>query len=207
ISNSSPDTDYKKFLTRNELEKRQTSNDRPLLENNRFRIIFYVRIADDPTGVLWHDYRGYSSLKQTGYIGLATLDACRYLNPLLEVLLHIKPLRDAVGKAGGAEFDTQHMLTLALSEIFTNIRSGMPPISAIKVLNTLEALGIKPPENTELDSFTGQILQNITSSLQTIVPESNIDSLIGGKIRKTSQRLQASKSSSSIFKHFRGPDM
>ena len=71
-------------------------HDRPLIENDEVNITAYVRVLKDPTGVLWHNFEGYDSKKETGMVGLKNQGATCYLNSLLQSLYFTNAFRKAV---------------------------------------------------------------------------------------------------------------
>ncbi|KAK5071922.1 ubiquitin-specific protease ubp15 [Lithohypha guttulata] len=72
------------------------NHDRPLIENDEAKMTAYVRVIKDPTGVLWHNFDGYDSKKETGMIGLKNQGATCYLNSLLQSLYFTDAFRKAV---------------------------------------------------------------------------------------------------------------
>lgn len=66
---------------------------RPLLENGTANITAYVRLVEDETGVLWHNFINYDSKKETGYVGLKNQGATCYLNSLLQSLYFTNAFR------------------------------------------------------------------------------------------------------------------
>ena len=71
-------------------------HERPLVENDEAKVTAYVRIFKDPTGVLWHNFEGYDSKKETGMVGLKNQGATCYLNSLLQSLYFTNAFRKAV---------------------------------------------------------------------------------------------------------------
>lgn len=71
-------------------------HERPLVENDEAKVTAYVRVFKDPTGVLWHNFDGYDSKKQTGMVGLKNQGATCYLNSLLQSLYFTNAFRKAV---------------------------------------------------------------------------------------------------------------
>ena len=67
--------------------------DRPLVENDTANISAYVRVVEDETGVLWHNFNNYDSKKETGYVGLKNQGATCYLNSLLQSLYFTNAFR------------------------------------------------------------------------------------------------------------------
>jgi len=66
---------------------------RPLLENEEANMTAYVRIVEDETGVLWHNFTNYDSKKETGYVGLKNQGATCYLNSLIQSLYFTNAFR------------------------------------------------------------------------------------------------------------------
>lgn len=66
---------------------------RPLIENDAANITAYVRLVEDETGVLWHNFTNYDSKKETGYVGLKNQGATCYLNSLLQSLYFTNAFR------------------------------------------------------------------------------------------------------------------
>jgi ubiquitin carboxyl-terminal hydrolase 7 len=69
------------------------NSDRPLVEDETANITAYVRIVEDETGVLWHNFNNYDSKKETGYVGLKNQGATCYLNSLLQSLYFTNAFR------------------------------------------------------------------------------------------------------------------
>jgi ubiquitin carboxyl-terminal hydrolase 7 len=69
------------------------NGDRPLIENECANISAYVRVVEDETGVLWHNFNNYDSKKETGYVGLKNQGATCYLNSLLQSLYFTNAFR------------------------------------------------------------------------------------------------------------------
>ena len=74
-------------------------SDSPLVENDRAKITAYVRVVEDETGVLWHNFNNYDSKKETGFVGLKNQGATCYLNSLLQSLYFTNAFRK-VGPPG-----------------------------------------------------------------------------------------------------------
>jgi ubiquitin carboxyl-terminal hydrolase 7 len=70
--------------------------DRPMIENNSAKLTAYIRVVNDPTGVLWHSFVNYDSKKETGMVGLKNQGATCYLNSLLQSLYFTTAFRKAV---------------------------------------------------------------------------------------------------------------
>lgn len=81
---------------RRAFQQQWDNHERPLVENGEAKVTAYVRIFKDPTGVLWHNFEGYDSKKETGMVGLKNQGATCYLNSLLQSLYFTNAFRKAV---------------------------------------------------------------------------------------------------------------
>jgi ubiquitin carboxyl-terminal hydrolase 7 len=68
-------------------------SNRPLCDNDTANISAYVRVIEDETGVLWHNFNNYNSKKETGYVGLKNQGATSYLNTVLQLLYFTNAFR------------------------------------------------------------------------------------------------------------------
>lgn len=75
---------------------------RPLCENDTANITAYVRLVEDETGVLWHNFANYDSKKETGYVGLKNQGATCYLNSLMQSLYFTNKFRKVISIFGCA---------------------------------------------------------------------------------------------------------
>ena len=88
------DWGFTRFLeTRKMFNTAWEGADRPLIENDCANISAYVRVVEDETGVLWHNFNNYDSKKETGYVGLKNQGATCYLNSLLQSLYFTNAFR------------------------------------------------------------------------------------------------------------------
>lgn len=62
-------------------------------QSRRMNITTYIRLVEDETGVLWHNFNGYDSKKETGYVGLKNQGATCYLNSLIQSLYFTNAFR------------------------------------------------------------------------------------------------------------------
>jgi ubiquitin carboxyl-terminal hydrolase 7 len=60
---------------------------------NETNITVYLRVINDKTGILWHNFKDYDSRKNTGYAGLRNQGATCYMNSLLQSLYFTNAFR------------------------------------------------------------------------------------------------------------------
>lgn len=66
---------------------------RPMVEGGAANMTAYVRVVEDETGVLWHNFTNYDSKKETGFVGLKNQGATCYLNSLIQSLYFTNAFR------------------------------------------------------------------------------------------------------------------
>lgn len=87
------DWGFTKFLESRRMYGIWDNANRPMIENDTANITVYVRIVEDETGVLWHNFNNYDSKKETGFVGLKNQGATCYLNSLLQSLYFTNAFR------------------------------------------------------------------------------------------------------------------
>lgn len=87
------DWGFTKFLESRRMYGIWDNANRPMIENDAANITVYVRIVEDETGVLWHNFNNYDSKKETGFVGLKNQGATCYLNSLLQSLYFTNAFR------------------------------------------------------------------------------------------------------------------
>lgn len=98
----------------------------PMISNNKVNFTVYLRILNDPTGVLWHNMSNYNSKKATGFTGLKNQGATCYLNSLLQSLYFTTAFRHAVFQI--PTDDDSSTIPYALQRIFAGLHSSEDPV-------------------------------------------------------------------------------
>ncbi|OAA66976.1 ubiquitin hydrolase [Niveomyces insectorum RCEF 264] len=90
------DWGFTRFVELRRMLHKWEGGSRPMVENETVNITAYVRVVEDETGVLWHNFVNYNSKKETGYVGLKNQGATCYLNSLLQSLYFTNAFRKAI---------------------------------------------------------------------------------------------------------------
>ncbi len=143
--------------------------DSELINHKRLNITSYVRIIDDFTGVLWHDFIDYDSKKSTGYVGINNQGATCYLNSLLQSYYFTKKFRKKVYQIPTQDeikFDLDSFreyleqpksVSLALQRIFYNLQTSDKPIDTMELTDSFGW--------TSADAFTQHDVQEMNRIL------------------------------------------
>lgn len=96
------DWGFTRFTELRKIYQVQEGQSRPILEGDQAEITVFVRVLEDPTGVLWHNFvkcacprsrtlatsltrpHSYDSKKETGFVGMKNQGATCYMNSLLQ---------------------------------------------------------------------------------------------------------------------------
>ncbi|KAI8150412.1 cysteine proteinase [Fennellomyces sp. T-0311] len=105
----------------------------PIVEDDHLRISVIVRVIQDPTGVLWHNFVGYDSKKVTGYVGLKNQGATCYMNSLFQSLYCTNYFRKAVYQIPTENDNPNASIALSLQRLFYNLQFNADPVGTTEV--------------------------------------------------------------------------
>ncbi|CCH60493.1 hypothetical protein TBLA_0C07020 [Henningerozyma blattae CBS 6284] len=103
------------------------------INGDDLNISVYVRVLEDPTGVLWHNFINYDSKKETGYVGFRNQGATCYLNSLLQSYFFTKYFRDLVYQIPTADENPNDSVALALQRAFYQLQVSNYPLDTLEL--------------------------------------------------------------------------
>ncbi|KAF8907950.1 ICP0-binding domain of ubiquitin-specific protease 7-domain-containing protein [Gymnopilus junonius] len=118
------DWGFKRFFSLQALGSPTEGQKRPVIENNSMDITVYMRVLDDPTGVLWHTFNGFDFRKETGFVGLKNQGVTSYLNTVIQVMFHNHALRKAVYQIPTENDNPSKSIALALQRLFYHLETS-----------------------------------------------------------------------------------
>ncbi|KAH9981229.1 ubiquitin carboxyl-terminal hydrolase 5 [Lactifluus volemus] len=160
------DWGFTRFSELRKLFTIQEGHSRPTIEDECADVSVFVRVLEDPTGVLWHNFVNYDSKKETGYVGLKNQGATCYMNSLLQSLFCTRYFRKAVYEIPTEEERPTESVALALQRVFYHLQTSDQPVG----------------EHTELTKSFGWT--SLDSFLQHDVQEFNRGTRAEGAIAK-----------------------
>lgn len=130
-----------------------------LIENNATNITVYVRVLEDPTGVLWHDFAEYDLKTETGMVGIWNQGATCYLNSLLQSYFFTQVFRRRVYEipTEGDSSKGAHPLAVALQRVFYHLQKLEEPLSTLELTQSFGW--------TNVDLFTQHDVQELNRIL------------------------------------------
>ncbi|KAJ6618506.1 hypothetical protein B0H10DRAFT_2375371 [Mycena sp. CBHHK59/15] len=132
-----PDWGFTRFSELRKLYQPQDASSRPIIEGDAADITVYVRVLEDPTGVLWHNFQNYDSKKQTGYIGLKWQSDHSFMNPLLQLLYCTRAFRRAVYEIPTEDDIPTESIALALQRVFYHLQMWDKPVGTTELVKSL----------------------------------------------------------------------
>ncbi|KAF9649103.1 hypothetical protein BDM02DRAFT_3167185 [Thelephora ganbajun] len=153
-----PDWGFIRFIDLRRLFQPQPGRNRPTIERDSAIISAYVRVLEDPTGVMWHTFVNYDSKKQTGYVGLKNQGTTGYMSSVLQSLFHTRYFRRAVYQIPTEDEDPIESIPLALQRVFYRLQTSDKPVGTNELAKSFGW--------TSLDSFLQHDVQEFNRALQ-----------------------------------------
>ncbi|ETW85794.1 cysteine protease [Heterobasidion irregulare TC 32-1] len=152
------DWGFTRFSELRKLFNVQEGYTRPTIEDEAAEVSVFVRVLEDPTGVLWHNFVNYDSKKETGFVGMKNQGATCYLNSLLQSLYCTRYFRKAVYQIPTEDDHPTESVALALQRVFYHLQTSDQPVGTTELT---KSFGWK-----SLDSFLQHDVQELNRILQ-----------------------------------------
>ncbi|RKP22224.1 hypothetical protein SYNPS1DRAFT_26123, partial [Syncephalis pseudoplumigaleata] len=182
FNNDESDWGFTKFIQLREATYAAYPDERPILENGAATITVLLRILKDPTGMLWHNFKGYDSKKETGYVGLNNQGATCYMNSLLQSLFFTNYLRRAVYQIPTEDDQPASSVTLALQRLFYNLQTSDVPVDTTELTRSFGWNTLDSFMQHDVQEFNRVLQDNLEGKMKGTVAEGAIDRLFLGKM-------------------------
>ncbi|KAF9230683.1 hypothetical protein BU15DRAFT_15958, partial [Melanogaster broomeanus] len=181
------DWGFTRFSELRKLLNVQEGHHRPTIENESADITVYVRVLEDPAGVLWHNFVNYDSKKETGYVGLKNQGATGYMNILLQSLFCIRYLRKASGTAvyqiPTEDKHPTESIPLARQRVFYHLETSDQPVETTELT---KSFGWGPSDSfyqRDVQEFNRVLQDELESEMKGTKAEGAIAKLFVGKMK------------------------
>ncbi|KAF9979100.1 hypothetical protein BGZ73_006337 [Actinomortierella ambigua] len=163
------------FTRFTEIRKLEAPLDRrnvPLMEKNRTIITAFVRVYEDPTGVLWHNFVNYDSKAMTGYVGLKNQGATCYMNSLLQSLFFTNYFRKAVFEIPTEDDEPSKSVSLALQRVFYQLTNSSQPVGTTELTRSFGWNSLESFMQHDVQEFNRVLQDNLEGKMKASIKSS-----------------------------------
>ncbi|KAJ6785782.1 hypothetical protein PWT90_03040 [Aphanocladium album] len=156
---------------------------KPLLENETANITAYVRLVEDETGVLWHNFVNYDSKKETGYVGLKNQGATCYLNSLLQSLYFTNAFRKAVYEIPTENDDSLTNSAYTLQRLFYQLQTSEQAVSTNELTKSFGWETRHIFEQQDVQELSRKLMERLEERMKGTKAENVLPEMFSGKIK------------------------
>ncbi|EPX73668.1 ubiquitin carboxy terminal hydrolase Ubp22 [Schizosaccharomyces octosporus yFS286] len=176
------DWGFTQFAETKRLLSRNSPVAPPIVEDGALRINAFVRILDDPTGVLWHSFNNYDSKSKTGYVGLKNQGATCYMNSLLQSLYIIGTFRKIVYQVPTEKDESKNGIAYALQRCFYNLQFMNEPVPTTDLTKSFGWDSLDSFMQHDVQEFNRVLQDNLERSMEGTM-ENALKNLFCGKMK------------------------
>ncbi|KAG0040633.1 hypothetical protein BGZ82_000591 [Podila clonocystis] len=155
----------------------------PLIDNGHTVITAVVRVYDDPTGVLWHNFHNYDSKSMTGFVGLKNQGATCYMNSLLQSLFFTNFFRKAVFEIPTDEDEPSKSVALALQRVFYQLATSTNSVGTTELTRSFGWNSLDSFMQHDVQEFNRVLQDNLEGKMKGTAAEGAIQKLFVGKMK------------------------
>ncbi|KAK3328499.1 hypothetical protein B0T19DRAFT_424769 [Cercophora scortea] len=159
------------------------NRDRPLIENDTANITAYVRIVEDETGVLWHNFNNYDSKKETGYVGLKNQGATCYLNSLLQSLYFTNAFRKAIYHIPTQQDESMTNSAYTLQRLFYQLQTSNAAVGTNELTKSFGWETRHIFEQQDVQELSRKLMERMEDKMKGTEYEKVLPQMFSGKIK------------------------
>ncbi|KAK5993223.1 Deubiquitinating enzyme 15 [Cladobotryum mycophilum] len=156
---------------------------RPLVENDTANITAYVRLVEDETGVLWHNFTNYDSKKETGYVGLKNQGATCYLNSLLQSLYFTNLFRKAVYEIPTENDESMQNSAYTLQRLFYQLQTSEQAVGTNELTKSFGWETRHIFEQQDVQELSRKLMERMEEKMKGTKAENVLAEIFSGKIK------------------------
>ncbi|KAF9438450.1 hypothetical protein BGZ76_007843 [Entomortierella beljakovae] len=177
------DWGFTRFYELKKLDQPLDQRHIPVLENNQTVITAYLRVYNDPTGVLWHNFINYDSKAMTGYVGLRNQGATCYMNSLLQSLFFTNYVRKAVYEIPTQDDEPSKSIALALQRVFYQLSTSKSVVGTTELTKSFGWNSLESFMQHDVQEFNRVLQDNLEGKMKGTEAEGAIQRLFVGKMK------------------------
>lgn len=158
-------------------------HERSLVENDEANVTAYVRVLKDPTGVLWHNFEGYDSKKETGMVGLKNQGATCYLNSLLQSLYFTNAFRKATYQIPTENEALKTNSAWTLQRLFYNLQKNQTAVSTAELTASFGWDSRQIFEQQDVQELSRILMEKLEERMKGTTAENALPHLFVGKMK------------------------
>ncbi|KAI9647182.1 ubiquitin-specific protease ubp15 [Ciborinia camelliae] len=156
---------------------------RILVEGGEANMTAYVRVVNDETGVLWHNFTNYDSKKETGFVGLKNQGATCYLNSLIQSLYFTNAFRKAVYQIPTQDEDATTNSAYTLQRLFYQLQSSSAAVSTNELTKSFGWDTKQIFEQQDVQELSRKLMERMEIKMKGTEAENVLPKLFCGKVR------------------------
>ncbi|AEO63311.1 8c6c3997-ee0a-462a-991b-d5e8e1ac56d1 [Thermothielavioides terrestris] len=157
--------------------------DRPLVDNDCINISAYVRVVEDETGVLWHNFNNYDSKKETGYVGLKNQGATCYLNSLLQSLYFTNAFRKAIYRIPTQQDESMNNSAYTLQRLFYQLQTSNTAVGTSELTKSFGWETRHIFEQQDVQELSRKLMERMEEKMKGTEFEKVLPQMFSGKIK------------------------
>ncbi|EJD02278.1 cysteine proteinase [Fomitiporia mediterranea MF3/22] len=177
------DWGFTRFSELRKLFTVQEGHNRPTIEDESADVSVFVRVLEDPTGVLWHNFVNYDSKKETGYVGLKNQGATCYMNSLLQSLYCTRYFRRAVYQIPTEDDHPTESVALALQRVFYHLQTSDQPVGTTELTKSFGWKSLDSFLQHDVQEFNRVLQDKLESKMKGTKADGAISRLFVGKMK------------------------
>ncbi|KAK3501559.1 hypothetical protein B0T13DRAFT_446675 [Neurospora crassa] len=156
---------------------------RPLGENESVNISAYVRIVEDETGVLWHNFNNYDSKQETGYVGLKNQGATCYLNSLLQSLYFTNAFRKIIYQIPTEQDESMMNSAYTLQRLFYQLQTSNTAVATSELTKSFGWETRHIFEQQDVQELSRKLMERMEEKMKGTPHEKALAQMFSGKIK------------------------
>ncbi|KAF5005389.1 hypothetical protein FDECE_8153 [Fusarium decemcellulare] len=156
---------------------------RPLCENDTANITAYLRLVEDETGVLWHNFANYDSKKETGFVGLKNQGATCYLNSLLQSLYFTNKFRKAIYGIPTDSDPSMNNSAYTLQRLFYQLQTSDQAVGTNELTKSFGWDTRHIFEQQDVQEFSRKLMERMEEKMKGTKAQNVLPEMFSGKIK------------------------